>query len=167
MSDGIFVHGYCPDCGTRLVERPDGRARCGNCGYVDYRNPVVGVAMVVRDSEGRILMGRRARGEYAGLWCIPCGYVEWGEDVRRAAERELLEETGLTAHAGAVVAVHSNFHNPRLLTVGIWFAAEGVTGKAAPADGELSELESFAPAQPPALAFPTDGLVLATLAGHK
>lgn len=27
------------------------------------------------------------------LWCIPCGRLEWDEDVRRRAERELLEET--------------------------------------------------------------------------
>jgi ADP-ribose pyrophosphatase YjhB (NUDIX family) len=122
------------------------------------------VAAIVRESDGRVLLGRRAHGRRAGLWCIPCGYVEWGEDVREAARRELLEETGLEAELGAVVAVHSNFHNPELLTVGIWFAARIIGGQLAPVDGELSELAYFDPADPPELAFPTDAIVLEQLA---
>ena len=128
------------------------------------RRPSVGVAIVVRDDGGRVLLGKRAVGWGAGEWCIPCGSLEWGEDVRAAAERELLEETGLRARAGEVVAVHSNFHDPERLTVGIWFAGEGVEGEPVPADGELSEVGYFDPAEPPPLAFPTDALVLAQLA---
>ena len=131
------------------------------------RRPSVGVAIVVRDDRGRVLLGKRAVGWGAGGWCIPCGSLEWGEDVRAAAERELLEETGLRARAGEVVAVHSNFHDPERLTVGIWFAGEDVGGEPVPADGELSEIRYFDPAEPPPLAFPTDALVLAQLAEER
>jgi ADP-ribose pyrophosphatase YjhB (NUDIX family) len=122
------------------------------------------VAVVVQDGEGRVLMGRRASGEYAGRWCIPCGYVEWGEDIREAAVREFLEETGLQMRLGEVVAVHSNFHNPKLLTVGTWFRGEVMGGEVHPADGEFDTLEWHHPAAPPDLAFPTDALVLSHLA---
>ncbi len=128
------------------------------------RRPSVGVAIVVRDAEGRVLLGKRAVGWGTGRWCIPCGSVEWGEDVRAAAERELREETGLRARAGAVVAVHSNSHDVERLTVGIWFAGEDVRGEPVPADGELSEIGYFDPSAPPPLAFPTDALVLEQLA---
>ncbi|MBI2765857.1 MAG: NUDIX hydrolase [Chloroflexi bacterium] len=157
---------FCPDCGQALVfERHGGGEHpyCTGCGYVRYRNPAVGVAVVVRDGQGHVLMGRRARGPYAGLWCIPCGYVEWDEDVRAAARRELREETGLIAATGGVIAVHSNFHNAAQHTVGIWFAGMVAGGELAPADGELTELAYFDPATPPPLAFPTDALVLAQL----
>jgi len=123
--------------------------------------------MVVRDDRGRILLGRRGHGPEANLWCIPCGRLEWDEDVRHAAERELLEETGLTARAGSVVAVHSNFHAPERQTVGIWFTAEDVRGTPHCADGELVELAYFDPAQPPELAFPTDALVLRQLSEER
>ncbi len=128
------------------------------------RRPNVGVAAVVWNETGEVLMGRRTYGRYAGLWCIPCGYVEWDEDIRDAARRELLEETGLEATIGDVVAVHSNFHAPEKQTVGIWFAAEVTGGNLHAADGEFTEVGYFSAASPPPLAFPTDVLVVEMLA---
>jgi ADP-ribose pyrophosphatase YjhB (NUDIX family) len=125
----------------------------------------VGVAVIIRDEAGRVLMGRRAQGRYAGLWCIPCGRLEWDEDVREEAVREFLEETGLEVELDGVAAVHSNFHDPERQTVGIWFDGHVTGGHLHPADGELSELGYFDPAAPPPLAFPTDALVLRELAG--
>ena len=157
---------FCADCGTPLFFDARGGRRypfCPACGYVRYRNPAVGVAVVIRDDAGRVLLGRRATGDYAGLWCIPCGYVEWDEDVREAAIRETLEETGLVVQALGVVAVHSNFHNRDRQTVGIWFEGRVTGGEMAPADGELTELRFCDPSAPPPLAFPTDALVLAQL----
>ncbi|MBH76695.1 MAG: hypothetical protein CL897_00475 [Dehalococcoidia bacterium] len=131
------------------------------------RRPTVGVAIVIQNSLGQVLLGKRAVGWGAGSWCIPCGSVEWGEDVRAAAERELLEETGIQAQAGEVLAVHSNFHDPERLTIGIWFTAQNAKGTPFPVDGELSEIDYFNPSRPPPLSFPTDALVLEQLANMK
>ena len=131
-----------------------------------FRNPAVGVAVVVYDDGGRILLGRRSAGGQVGAWCIPCGYVEWGEDIRDAARREFYEETGLVVEIGAVCAVHSNFHNPAALTVGVWFYGS-IVGGVAQASDDLDCIGWFRPDAPPQpLAFPTDALVLADLAGR-
>ncbi len=157
---------FCRRCGGALHAEPRGdrlRPVCQQCGAVTFHNPAVGVAVVVRDEQGRVLLGRR-NNSYAGQWCIPCGYVEWDEDVHAAAAREFLEETGLRVVVGPVVAVHSNTHNPAQHTVGIWFAGTVVGGALAAAD-DLDEVAFFPPDAPPAeLAFPTDRLVLDQLA---
>jgi len=54
------------------------------------KRPVVGVAVVARDDEGRFLLIRRAD---TGTWALPGGTLEWGEPIRRCIVRELREET--------------------------------------------------------------------------
>ncbi len=157
---------HCARCGGALEARPVGdriRPVCTVCGRVTYHNPAVGVAVVLQDDEGRVLLGRRS-GSYAGQWCIPCGYVEWEEDVREAAAREFEEETGLQVVLGEVVAVHSNFHNSSQHTVGIWFRGTVLGGELCAAD-DLDDVGFFPPDQPPGpLAFATDEVVLRDLA---
>jgi 8-oxo-dGTP diphosphatase len=160
---------FCPCCGGALHTEPRGgrdRLVCGSCRRVLYVNPAVGVAVVLRRGE-EILWGRRKGGPYEGAWCLPCGYVEWGEEVRAAAAREFQEETGLSVEVGEVLAVHSNFHDSSRLTVGLWFAGRVVGGRLRAAD-DLAEARFFPLKAPPGpLAFPTDALVVAELKQGK
>lgn len=160
-----MIFRFCPRCAAQLRQiTEDGQLRsiCDVCGYIQYRNPTVGVAVVLLKDD-LILLGRRSpTSSYAGLWCIPCGHVEWDEDVRSAAIREFAEETGLQAHLGDLVAVHSNFHNQEEQTVGVWFRGFVEQGELRAAD-DLDSVAYFPLREPPPMAFPSDELVLAQL----
>jgi ADP-ribose pyrophosphatase YjhB (NUDIX family) len=64
-----------------------------------------GVAAVILDGQGRILLQRRSDN---GLWGLPGGSVEIGETVRDAITREVREETGLTVEVVRLIGVYSN-----------------------------------------------------------
>ena len=55
------------------------------------------------DDAGRLLLVQRANDPGRGLWSVPGGRVEAGEDDAAALVREMREETGLRIEPGALV----------------------------------------------------------------
>jgi 8-oxo-dGTP diphosphatase len=157
---------FCPFCAHPLEKMISGgkkRLYCSVCDKKHYLNPTVGVAVILIEN-GRLLLVKRGKGiSYEDKWCIPCGHVEWGEDVRKAGRREFLEETGIDVRIGHVFEVHSNFHDLSHLTVGIWFWGTLMGGKLVPGsdaqDARFFSLDLI----PEQMAFPTDLLVVEKL----
>lgn len=156
---------YCPKCGFKLVYSNHGereRATCMQCGYILYENPVVGVAAIIINEKNQILLGRRKKGQFQGMWCIPCGYLEYDEDVWDGVKREFKEETNLDIKPTKVFTVQSNFHDPELHSVGIWFTADIIGGEIKAGD-DLDQVDYFYLNAAPLMAFPTDRNVLQSL----
>lgn len=68
----------------------------------------VGVAAVLVDDRGRVLVGRRKGSHGAGLLALPGGHLEEGETWQECAVRELKEETGLVLDAASLVHVFTS-----------------------------------------------------------
>ena len=51
-----------------------------------------GAGCVLERDDGTVLFQKRVDN---GLWCLPSGYAEKGEDIVQAMKREVREETGL------------------------------------------------------------------------
>jgi ADP-ribose pyrophosphatase len=99
-------------------------------------------AIVPIDAQGRVVLVRQARYAASGyLLEVPAGKLDGGEEPRACAERELREETGLSAKTLTPLGfiwVSPGFTNER-----IWlFLAQGLTeGKQALESDEVLTLE--------------------------
>ncbi|MEW2386581.1 HAD-IIA family hydrolase [Micromonospora sp. NPDC047707] len=118
-----------------------------------------GVAAVVVDATGRILLGRRADN---GMWALPSGHVEVGETIAQAAVREVAEETGLHVRVKRLVGVYSDpvsqvftYSDGRVTHFVTACLACNPIGGRLRADGvETTEVGFFPPSQLPAPLLP-------------
>ena len=67
--------------------------------------PVVAVAAIVYDREGRVLLVERGSPPGVGLWTVPGGKLEHAETLAQGVAREVREETGLVVEVGALACV--------------------------------------------------------------
>lgn len=67
-----------------------------------YKTPKVDVRAVVFNREGKILLVQE---KVDGCWALPGGWADVGYTPRQIAEKECLEEAGLTVKASRLLAV--------------------------------------------------------------
>jgi len=119
---------------------------------VEITKHLVAATAIVVGPSGRVLMHRRSDN---GLWGLPGGAVEAGESVGEAAEREVLEETGVTVRALRFAGVDSGRERMQVVSypdghvvsyVSVTVECEAVSGAAAvsPDGGETEAVGWFA-----------------------
>ena len=145
---------YCPWCSAPLeITNVQGKDRpvCPQCGRVIYHDPKVTAGAVV-EHDGRVLLVKRATEPGMGLWSLPGGYVDRGEVVESAAEREVMEETGLKVKVTGLVGVFSEPGHPVIVVI---YDSKIVGGSPKPGS-EVQELGYCRLDELPPLAFPRD-----------
>jgi 8-oxo-dGTP diphosphatase len=75
-----------------------------------------------------VLLIRRGREPYKGMWSIPGGSVEFDERLQDAALRELAEETGVTAQLIGLIDVFESIEGERHYVM-IDYAARWTSGE--------------------------------------
>jgi len=99
---------------------------CSNCGAAvsRYRNPFPTVDIIIRNHEERIVLIER-RNEPFG-WALPGGFVDYGESLEAAAQREAREETGLELIDLQQFRAYSDpGRDPRQHNISVVFTARG------------------------------------------
>ena len=61
----------------------------------DYKQPRVGVDVIVLKGN-KILLHKRKNVGGSGTWAFPGGHLEFNEDIKDCAKREVMEEAGVT-----------------------------------------------------------------------
>lgn len=156
---------YCPHCGAGMEKAEEcgtTRMRCGACGFVQYLNPAPSAGILVRDDEGLVLLVRRKFEPFKGLWTMPAGFIEYGEEVEETAVRELEEETGLVIEIDRTFAVESCRDDPRGDTVLVLFEGHVKGGKLEAGD-DAEEAGFFSLDSLPEIAFACQRRVLERL----
>jgi ADP-ribose pyrophosphatase YjhB (NUDIX family) len=152
MSDSDF--NYCPRCGAAVNhEERYGKVRpvCPQCGWIHFVDPKVAAAVLI-EQEGRVLLVRRGNEPFRGLWTLPAGFINGGEDPAGAAARECLEETGLNVRVTRVLDIISGREHPRGADFIIVYQAEVIDGELKP-DDDADAVEWFGRKNLPGLAF--------------
>src|SRR6266542_1617639 len=114
MSKDILVK-FCSRCGAEMTQEykfGEMRPVCPQCKWIHFVDPKVAAAVLV-ELDGRVLLVRRINEPFRGLWSLPAGFVNGGEDPAEAAARECLEETGLDVHVTHVLDVISGKEHER------------------------------------------------------
>jgi 8-oxo-dGTP diphosphatase len=122
---------------------------CAACSFDFYQNPVPSAAVAVAHpaQPGSVLVLKRRIAPGVGLWCIPGGFIRYGESPEAAAVRELREEVGIEARIGRplrVGLIDYRYRGRRLCVLEVAFLA---TLK------DIVPLEGFATAEAQEVAF--------------
>lgn len=140
-----------------LISGPHGHPECSSCGRTIWNDPKIAGAAIV-PIDGGIVMVQRAIEPAIGKWSFPSGYVNRGEKLEQAVEREVLEECGLEVEVEHLVGLYSENGNPIVLAV---YQVRVTGGKLESADHETLDVRVFDVNQLPELAFDHDRGILA------
>jgi 8-oxo-dGTP pyrophosphatase MutT (NUDIX family) len=124
-----------------------------------------GVAAVIRDGDGRLLLQEKSSGEG---WSLPAGAIEPGETPDQAVRREVLEETGFSVVPTRILGVFGGeafryvYPNGDAVefTVVLYRCVAIVAAAGVPTDPETKSLRYFSRAEMPKLplAYPQEVL---------
>ena len=95
---------------------------------------VVG-CLIKRD--GKYLLVQENQPSAHGLWNLPAGHVDKGEELEQAAKREVKEETNLEVDIKRELHV---YHEKAAKSVKHIYFAEVVRGELRPQDGEIMDV---------------------------
>lgn len=150
-----FKWNYCNTCGGPLNFFSDGekeRPYCSACQRHYYDNPVPACCIFIRDTEDRLLFGKRAVEPCRGAWALPGGFMEAHETGEECVFREMAEETNLCGEKAQLLGV-SSAHNAdykSILVLG--YLVHHWTGIIKP-DSDVDELRFFARHERPFVPF--------------
>ncbi len=104
------------------------------------RTPLLTVDAVILFQEGIVLI-RRENPPFQGCYALPGGFVEVGERVEEAAQREAKEETGLEIEVLGLVGIYSDpGRDPRGHVVSAAFLAKGRGNLVSGSDARSAEI---------------------------
>ena len=97
MKHPLYQFIYCPRCGSaHFKENNEKSKKCPDCGFTYYFNSSASTVAIIENSDGEILVARRAKDPAKDTYDLPGGFIDMFETAEDAVKREVIEETCLT-----------------------------------------------------------------------
>ena len=146
LVDWDRTHRFCGQCAAPTEPVPGERARrCPRCDLMAFPRLAPAVITLIERDDGRVLLARNASFP-APFFSLLAGFVEPGETLEQAVERETFEEVGVTV--GDITYWGSQpWPFPHSLMVG--FRARYLEGDLVLQEDEIAEADWFGPGELP------------------
>ena len=129
----------------------------------EYPRPAVAVDLVIFKTAGnlrQVLLILRKNEPFADQWALPGGFLDEGETLEQAAERELMEETGVKCDGLKQLAAWSTVNrDPRTRVISVSFLAEIADDQNPVAADDAKDARWFEINELPELAFDHDQMI--------
>ncbi|NLD99093.1 MAG: NUDIX domain-containing protein [Fibrobacter sp.] len=107
---------YCPKCGRTNLEILDRNGVfCPDCDFTYYHNTASAVGAIINTPEGIILI-RRAVEPKKGFLDVPGGFVDYGENLEDALNREIKEELSIDVSNPVYLCSFPNIYTYKKIT---------------------------------------------------
>jgi mutator protein MutT len=133
MNVGIEVnpanhYKYCPRCGNPGSFNSEQYSfSCPECGFNFFLNAAAAVAGIIFNEKGELLLTKRGIAPHYGMFDLPGGFVDPGENAEAAMTRELKEELNLKPDGLVVLGTNHNqypFSGTVVFTLDIFFECQ-------------------------------------------
>jgi 8-oxo-dGTP diphosphatase len=106
-------------------------------------NVWLAAAGLLIDKDGRWLVVKKKYGGLKGMWSLPAGFVDEGENLEQAVQREVKEETGLDTNVEGIIGIRSGVIKEKISDNMVLFLLKqkDLTQEPVPCEDEISEIK--------------------------
>lgn len=126
------MYKYCSYCSSLLgFLKKEGKTIpfCKKCSKPIYQHTPQTAACIRLNKNGEVLLVKRKNDPFRGLWSLPAGFVEYGENPINAGLRELKEETNIKAEYDHVVGIYLADDHPKTYSILTVIKVKNAKGK--------------------------------------
>lgn len=134
---------YCPSCGALSLTRVTSKKfLCSECAFTVFNNVATGVAAII-EYQDNIILTCRAKDPAKGKLDLPGGFVDAGESLEGALQREVMEELGIPIYDLAYLCSFPNTYPYKGLVYSVVDSIFVCKTDQLPSTCQTSEIEHF------------------------
>jgi ADP-ribose pyrophosphatase YjhB (NUDIX family) len=132
----MLKYNFCPKCGSKDIHQKGGIVKCSNCKYTVYLHSAA-TASILPIKDDKVLLTHRKFEPQKEKIDFLGGFLNYGEDPKNGAKREMKEETGCEIEILNLIGVYMDsyyYQNEDVITLNFVYVAKIIKGNMQIAD---------------------------------